>query len=464
MTDNLPSVPGHTDIELLLQEGKYQEAAALLSQRLDQFPSDRETNLYLLLVNVIVHGPEAFEDSIDELRGSVDLNETEKDILRRLFLLGYRAAETRGQKEQIWAYQRLLRRLLLDQPLNQPIPKSVEHSLPDADQVLIEPTAKTVAGATEKFSGEPAPQQRLLQVLPISRSVAHAALAVAVLGMLAIPAVYFVSGTGQDSSRHSLTSILLLPSEAENVALTVSEMKPYPEAAGPHQEATLRRLLDAQLPDLRRLSGRGVDANHYLIGSLLIKLKLDETGRVTEVEEVASPPTDTGFLDEVRKEARDWKFSAGSEDAAETTVPLLFMPKGTDPATVTPSEGTLSVARMNEAAQLAAAVVQEPPTTDKKRNEDEKPQKTAVKRQELAKLDASRPNSFESAEEIRVAYRTKHRIRLREEPRFAATGVAELDGGAPVSVLEVRGKWLKVKSSQTENIGFVRKEFLTRIN
>ncbi|HUK40829.1 MAG TPA: hypothetical protein VLX11_07295, partial [Candidatus Acidoferrales bacterium] len=71
------------EIEPLLNEGKYEEARLLLSQSLEQDPSDRESRLYLLLVNVILNGPIAYEEEIDHLRELVHLSNSEKEIVRR---------------------------------------------------------------------------------------------------------------------------------------------------------------------------------------------------------------------------------------------------------------------------------------------------------------------------------------------------------------------------------------------
>ncbi len=359
VTDTLQSVSGHADIELLLQEGKFHEAAALLSRRLDQFPGDRETELYLLLVNVLVHGPEAFEENIDEVRGSVDLNETEKDIVKRLFLLGHQAAEARGQEDQIWAYQRLLRRLLLGQLLDEPIPQSREYWLPSTDQIPIELTAEAGPELMEDFRDGAAPIRGFPQVIPILRPITQVALGVAVLGLLAIPAVYLVSASGQQSANHSLPA----------------NRQPLPEAA-----------------------------HNIVVTASVIKPKLQERG----ADQTEAPP------------------------------PL-------------------------PAAQPPIQAIDERPRADKKREEGKKPREADLKNREFARVEASKPNRTGPPEEILRAYKTKHRIKLREEPRFAATGIEELPGGTPVSVLEVRGKWLKVKSSDAETIGFVRKEFLTRL-
>jgi hypothetical protein len=56
-----------------------------------------------------------------------------------------------------------------------------------------------------------------------------------------------------------------------------------------------------------------------------------------------------------------------------------------------------------------------------------------------------------------------HRILLREEPRFGATGQIMLDTGARLIVLKIEGKWLKVKLAETGAVGFVRKEFVAPV-
>jgi hypothetical protein len=51
-----------------------------------------------------------YEEDIDQLRNLSNLNDSEKEIVRRLFVLG-------GREDQIRAYQQLLTRLQLNQPL-----------------------------------------------------------------------------------------------------------------------------------------------------------------------------------------------------------------------------------------------------------------------------------------------------------------------------------------------------------
>src|SRR3984893_11051479 len=117
------------EVDFFLNEGKYEDAKALVAHRFDKDPRDRESKFYLLLVKVIIDGPAAWEDDIDQLRSLSDFSDAEKEIVRRVFILGVKSGEKEAREDQAWAYQRLLRRLLLIQPLDQCIPKTAARAL-----------------------------------------------------------------------------------------------------------------------------------------------------------------------------------------------------------------------------------------------------------------------------------------------------------------------------------------------
>src|SRR5215471_1372617 len=108
-----------SNIERLLKDERYQEAKSQLAQRLKRNPRDREASLYLLLVNVTLHGLRSYEKEVERLRSVSDFSDSEKEIVRRLFLIAFTSAEKKGEEKQAWLYQRLLRRLLINQPLDQ---------------------------------------------------------------------------------------------------------------------------------------------------------------------------------------------------------------------------------------------------------------------------------------------------------------------------------------------------------
>jgi hypothetical protein len=137
MTQMAQNTFDRSRIELLLQENKLIEALALLRHCASAGFPERESRLYVLFARARLHGLELCEEDIDALRSFSDLNNREKDLVRRIFLYAFQVAEKAGQEKKKWAYQRLLRRLLLGQPLNQPIPVTPKAAPPVPRQVIL---------------------------------------------------------------------------------------------------------------------------------------------------------------------------------------------------------------------------------------------------------------------------------------------------------------------------------------
>ena len=73
------------------------------------------------------------------------------------------------------------------------------------------------------------------------------------------------------------------------------------------------------------------ERNQELMGSVSLKLFVDSSGNVVRVEPVNAHVNDSSFIKTVIDDVREWKFPNGGSEAAEITVPLLFIPKGMDP-------------------------------------------------------------------------------------------------------------------------------------
>ena len=67
-------------------------------------------------------------------------------------------------------------------------------------------------------------------------------------------------------------------------------------------------------------------------------------------------------------------------------------------------------------------------------------------------------------EEVLIAVKTNRSVAIRENPRFSAKTVHEVDEDTQLSIVETKGDWLKVKIADAGFIGFVRKEFVSPIN
>lgn len=114
--------PAGTRPEPILEEGTQQTVGPVAGQPVKTDPHDRRTQLLNLLARIQVNGAQSHEPEIDRLRTVNGLSDTEREIVLEIFRFGYEAAESERREDKMWAYQRLLRRLLRHEPLDQPIP------------------------------------------------------------------------------------------------------------------------------------------------------------------------------------------------------------------------------------------------------------------------------------------------------------------------------------------------------
>lgn len=112
---------GCQQVEIQLDAGSKESTRSPLADTAPSEPSDRYRQLCDLLARVEASGPAPFEPEIDRIRQHHDLSETERDVVAKIFRRGFEAAFLKADQHKTWAYQRLLRRLLVGQPLDCPI-------------------------------------------------------------------------------------------------------------------------------------------------------------------------------------------------------------------------------------------------------------------------------------------------------------------------------------------------------
>jgi hypothetical protein len=482
------------EIETLLKEGKYEEARVLLCRCLEQNPSDRENNLYLLLVNVKLNGPNSYEDDIDRLRDLLDLSDTEKEIVRRIFVLGFEAAEKDGREEQAWVYQRLLRRLLLAQALDQPIHKNspritpaVENPAPKLrDDMLVAVYQRYLAWLRDKVIALPGliaaslEQMRLTGQTWLLRArqaswkpkmSPRGALAIAAVTLIIIPIAYFASPRGntpKEATSYTPPLSLSLPrpkltsSVFPRDPVTVSEQWENPKNS-------YRKRVDAnlagQLSDLRRAYGDWSQKDRNLMGSLLVKMQVDTNGNVIKAEKATSRLTDASFTEVVLDEARKWKFPKGSGEATEFMVPLLFVPQGMDPRTIIRWEKALTSSDVEAKAVSPIHITGLPAGEGEREPSKNSEQPPADSRNpKMALASASKIHTAEEAAKQVMEVKTRRAAPLRREPRFAAATAEDIGPETYISVLEAKGDWLKVKTGPSGKVGYLRKEYVAAVN
>jgi hypothetical protein len=457
-------------IDLLLQGDKVTETHELLCQRLAQYPDERKTSLSLLLVNIQLHGAEPYEPEIDELRWLFDLDADEKELIRRIFLLGFQAAEKAGAEEKTWAYQRLLRRLLLGQPLNQAIPIT-EIPSPKIAEIPLDSIDNSPEPDLEKPEQPRVAFSAARRVPLFSGTRRSAVLVLCLSGLLIAPVGYFIAGKKhvEKPQRPDLATPspqIEAPPEATVLAGDSLPAETYNPASGPPDPGRSGNLVSDQLVNLRRAYARWMTNNEKLMGSVLIKLTVDASGKVVQADEVASRVTDNEFVKVVLAEARKWKFPKASAEASEVTVPLLFVPDGMDPKTVArweaPTEQIKELNRQDPKQQRAHTSKPREPAAPREHPAPPVTESKAVK--EEIRISTNEPKGPVPMNEVLGEYKTKRPVVLRDEPRFAATTLQEIDEGSRVSVLANQGDWYKIQAPQTGAIGYVRKEFVVPAN
>lgn len=103
MTQLPQNVLQRARVKSLMQDGKYEEALAVLDRQLKENPLDLECRLHRILLNTKVRGPERLEEVVDAIRNLPDIDERKGQIVREILRL-----------EEMRAYQRILGELLLD--------------------------------------------------------------------------------------------------------------------------------------------------------------------------------------------------------------------------------------------------------------------------------------------------------------------------------------------------------------
>jgi hypothetical protein len=235
-----------------------------------------------------------------------------------------------------------------------------------------------------------------------------------------------------------------------------------------NHSASMREVLEQatveHLARLHRTYSRWANTNGELMGSLLLKLTVDATGKVVGVDALKSHTTNSGFTKSVLDDVRKWKFPRVGFGVAEMTVPLLFVPKGMDPETVVQWERKVRSAEEDEtpvaearagSTASASSVSQRAPAVTSESAAVIQPNPVKAPAAEISKP---------KAKQVLIAARTNRSVAIRESPRFSAKTVHEVDEDTQLNIIEKEGDWLKVKIADDGFIGFVRKEFVSPIN
>jgi hypothetical protein len=302
-----------------------------------------------------------------------------------------------------------------------------------------------------------------------TRNVASTVLlAVAAIGILAMPLSSFLS-----TRAHPLPEVPIFigtqsrPVNTDSAVLAVdtSGLTIRAKNASASTQELFEQAAVRQLARLHRTYSNWADRNHELMGILLLKLTVDARGTVVRVDPVASHVTNPNFTKTVMADVSKWKFPKGAVEAAEITIPLLFVPKGMDPDTVVQWERKVRSAQEFETSPAGLGVADTSPiSTVSEAIPKSLPSVSSSGQTNTTRSSTVRFAKPNTEKEALIVVKTNRPVSIRENPRFSGKRVHEVDGDTQLSIVESRGDWLKVKLADARFIGFVRKEFVSPIN
>jgi hypothetical protein len=463
-----------------LQEARFDQAIAALSQRIETQPDDRMARLLLLLANVSQFGTGPFNRQIEEVRLFADLSSNERHVVRQIFLACFQHAERDGQTIQKMVYQRLIRRLMLNQPLDisiteaRQIEESVETSSSSASPALSPSTAMSSDVARpEPFIEAP---RRLHRWDEFALIGAGAMIVIVLLG-------FYVKGQRRTPVAQNPSQLIsLISGEQSDPEITAVSTRPTAILAPSFTTEPLRMLLLKQLGGLNQAYARWTDADPTTSGTVLLKLKVEPAGKISKIEEVVSRLSEHRFLEVIIAEAKLWKLPHSGTAAAEVSVPLIFNPRTSEPSQQ-PAETPLREPPVLLVQAPAPAAAH---TTFALEEAEPADLQVVAKKEPAAKPRGSRPLERAADTELVVASKQKsdspdkravnrepaaaltadteteisRTAALKHEPRFAAEAIENVGRGTRVTVLRKERDWIQVKVKSSGNVGYLRKEYL----
>ena len=275
----------------------------------------------------------------------------------------------------------------------------------------------------------------------------------AALSLLALPIVGLVSSrqnfrfAGPLLDRFSPPPA---PSQSAVLAVDVQEMTIRGRNISAAARERLEQAAVEQIAQLHHIYAGWIATDEEAVGSMLLKLQVNGAGKVVRIEPLRSRLSSVDFARVVFEEIRQWDFPVPAAQPIEITMPLLFVPKDLDAGIVVQWERRT---RDHQVEQKIAKLVYGPPLAATLG--------ATVAATEPTSANAKKANSPKPTLSI---VKTTRAVALRQQPRFAAERVHEIDAETELNLLEQKGDWLKVRIADAGAVGFVRKEYLTPVN
>ncbi len=159
------------------------------------------------------------------------------------------------------------------------------------------------------------------------------AMTIAMVGILAMPLCGLMAGDENlwDKLQSLIEAERATRTRSTVLAVDTSGLKVRSKSASASTKEVFEQAAMEHLARLHHTFNSWSERKQELMGSVSLELMVDASGNVIRVEPKNSHVSNSSFVKTVIDDVREWKFPKGSNEAAEITIPLLFIPKGMDP-------------------------------------------------------------------------------------------------------------------------------------
>ena len=306
------------------------------------------------------------------------------------------------------------------------------------------------------------------------------AMTIAIIGILTMPLGGLMMGDENvwDRLQALVESERAAKNESTVLAVDTNGVRVRSKSSSTATKEFFEQAVLEHLAKLQHTFNSWSERTEELMGSVSLKIAIDSSGNVARVETVNSHISNSSFIKTVIDDVREWKFSKGSSEAAEITVPLLFIPKGMDTETIVQWERKVRGGPRHDGSPRQLPVVTVPPASGSDKLAAPAVAKltpiqniqnpmgvmtpTTLKTSAIATAAAA-PKARAATKPLLVVIANRQ-LAIRDNPRYSANSVREVEESTQLSILENRGDWLKVRTAQGDAIGFIRKEYVSPSN
>lgn len=292
------------------------------------------------------------------------------------------------------------------------------------------------------------------------------ALTIAMIGMVTMPLFGLMAGDEKlwEKLQSLVETELAAKTQGTVLAVDTAGLSVRSKSSSPTTKEIFEQAAMEHLARLHHTFNSWSERDQELMGSVSLKLFVDASGNVVHVEPVNAQVNNSSFIQTVMEDVREWKFPNGGTEGAEITVPLLFIPKGMDPEMIVQWERKVRSRPGDNSREKRLPVATSRPIEENQKAIAAKPAAPPIapKPSAVAKAaGAAKPKAEAKPLPVVIANR---QLAIRDNPRYSANSVREVEEATPLSILEKRGDWLKVRTDEGGVTGFTRKEYVSPVN